>query len=124
MIFFKIFFPFFSLLFLFFIENKINMARRIYPKSRALVTAQIEEKNKVIFEENQTGLLQPHVKTHRGMMVKPKMILVCFRGFIHRHVEPRVKLYVPTEESFPLPLKYIEVTRTTDTTLDVMSEKH
>ena len=35
----------------------------------------------------------------------------------------RVKLYVPTEESFPIPLKYIDVTRTTDTTLDVMSEK-
>ena len=38
-------------------------------------------------------------------------------------MEPRVKLYVPTEESFPTPLKYIDVTRTTDTTLDVMSEK-
>ena len=45
--------------------------------------------------------------------------------FIFRqHVEPRVKLYVPTEESFLIPLKYIDVTRTTDTTLDVMSEKH
>ena len=32
---------------------------------------------------------------------------------------PRVKLCVPTEESFPLPLKYIDVTRTTDTTLHV-----
>ena len=35
-----------------------------------------------------------------------------------------VKLYVPTDESFPTPLKYIDVMRTTDTTLDVMSEKH
>ena len=40
------------------------------------------------------------------------------------HVEPRVKLYVPTEGSVPTPLKYIDVTRTTETTLDVMSEKH
>ena len=39
-------------------------------------------------------------------------------------MEPRVKLYVPTEESFPIPLKYIDVTRTTDTNLVVMSEKH
>ena len=39
-------------------------------------------------------------------------------------MEPRVKLYVPREESFPLPLKYSDVTRTTDTTLDMMSEKH
>ena len=39
-------------------------------------------------------------------------------------MEHRVKLYVPTEESFPIPLNYIDVTRTTDTALDVMSEKH
>ena len=30
---------------------------------------------------------------------------------------------MPTEESFPVPLEYIDVTRTTNTTLDVMSEK-
>ena len=40
------------------------------------------------------------------------------------HVGPRVKLHAPTEEPFPIPLKYIDVTRTTDTTLYVMSEKH
>ena len=39
------------------------------------------------------------------------------------HVEPRVKLYVPREESFPLPLRCIDVTRTTSTTLDVMLER-
>ena len=45
--------------------------------------------------------------------------------FIYRHlVEPRVKLYPPEEESFPVLLKYIDVTRITDTTLDVMLEKH
>ena len=45
--------------------------------------------------------------------------------FVHRHhVEHRVKLYVPTEGSFPGPPKNIDVTRTTDTTLDAMSEKH
>ena len=44
--------------------------------------------------------------------------------FIHRHhVEPRVKLYVPREESFHIPLNYIDVTRTTYTSLDVMLEK-
>ena len=47
------------------------------------------------------------------------------RDFIcRRHVEPRVKLHVPTEESFFIPLQHIDVTGTTDTTLDVMSEKH
>ena len=44
--------------------------------------------------------------------------------FIHRHhVEPRVKLYMPKEASFPIPLKYIDVTRTTHTSLDVWWEK-
>ena len=39
------------------------------------------------------------------------------------HVEPRVKLYSPREESFPIPLKYIDVSRTTHTNLDVKLEK-
>ena len=39
------------------------------------------------------------------------------------HVEPRVKLYSPREESFPIPLKYIDVSRITHTNLDVMQEK-
>ena len=45
-------------------------------------------------------------------------------NFIYRHhVEPRVKLCSPREESFPLPLKYIDVSRTTCTNLDVKQEK-
>ena len=45
-------------------------------------------------------------------------------NFIYRHhVEPRVKLYSPREESFPIPLKYIDVSRTTHSNLDVKQEK-
>ena len=45
-------------------------------------------------------------------------------NFIYRHhAEPRVKLYSPREESFPIPLKYIDVSRTTHTNLDVMQER-
>ena len=45
-------------------------------------------------------------------------------SFIYRHhAEPRVKLYSPREESFPVPLKYIVVSRTTKTNLDVMQER-
>ena len=45
-------------------------------------------------------------------------------NFIYRHhVEPRVTLYSPREESFPIPLKYIDVSRTTHTNLDVKQEK-
>ena len=45
-------------------------------------------------------------------------------NFIYRHhVEPRVKLYSPRDESFPVPLKYIDFSRTTHTNLDVKQEK-
>ena len=45
-------------------------------------------------------------------------------SFIYRHhVEPRVALHSPSEESFPIPLKYIDVTRTTHTNLDVKQKK-
>ena len=45
-------------------------------------------------------------------------------NFIYRHhVEPRVKLHSPREESFPIPLKYNDVSRTTHTNLDVKQEK-
>ena len=45
-------------------------------------------------------------------------------NFIYRHhVEPRVKLDSAREESFPIPLKYIDVSRTTCTNLDVKQEK-
>ena len=45
-------------------------------------------------------------------------------NFIYRHhVEPRVKLYSPREESFPIPLKHIDVSRTAHTNLDVKQEK-
>ena len=44
--------------------------------------------------------------------------------FIYRHhVEPRVKLYMPKEETFPIPMKYIDVNRTIHTSLDVLLEK-
>ena len=45
------------------------------------------------------------------------------RDFIYRHhIEPRLQLYVPREESFPIPLKYIDVIKSTHTDLDVAQE--
>ena len=45
-------------------------------------------------------------------------------NFSHRHhVEPSVKLYSPREESFPIPLKYVDVSRTFHTNLDLKQEK-
>ena len=43
--------------------------------------------------------------------------------FMYRHhVEPRVKLYMPKEESIPISMKYIDVTRKTRTSLEVLLE--
>ena len=45
--------------------------------------------------------------------------------FICRHhVEPSVKLYMSKEESFPVALKYIDFSRTTQTSLDVLLQKN
>ena len=41
----------------------------------------------------------------------------------HHHVEPRVKLYSPRKESFPIPLNFFDASRTTRTILDVKQEK-
>ena len=44
--------------------------------------------------------------------------------FIYRHHnEPRVRLYVPKEETFTIPLRYIDVTRSTHQDPDVLQEK-
>ena len=54
----------------------------------------------------------------------PKNTSAMSRKFKNRHhVEHRVKLYSPKEESFPIPLKYIDVTRTTLTNLAVKQQE-
>ena len=54
----------------------------------------------------------------------PKNTSAMSGSFIYRHhVEPRVKLHSPREESFPIPLKYIDISRIIDTNLDVKQEK-
>ena len=47
-----------------------------------------------------------------------------FRAEIWKTMGKNAKLKEKQEESFPIPLKQIDVTRNADTTLDVMSEKH
>ena len=64
-------------------------------------------------------------RLNKGWCGRQKWFLVYYRRF---HVSPsrgsRVKLYVPREESFLIPMKYIDVTRNTHTSLDVMLEKN
>ena len=72
------------------------------------------------------GILHPiFKKTQPVIMRKRKSDFWTITGeFICRHhVVPRVKLYVPQEESFLIPMKYIDVTTRTYTSLDVMLEK-
>ena len=58
------------------------------------------------------------------MTDKPETIRGRSKGnYIYRHhVEPRVQLHVPKEESFPIPQRYIDVVKRTHTTLDVLLE--
>ena len=44
-------------------------------------------------------------------------------SYNRHHVESKVKLYSLREESFTIPLKYIDVSRTTRTNLDVEQER-
>ena len=63
--------------------------------------------------------------TQHEMMRKPRMIsgLLWVISFNAMNVEPRVKLYMPKEESFLIPTKHIDVIRKTHTSLDVMMVK-
>ena len=59
-----------------------------------------------------------------GSLPPPHFRMTTSGNFLFRpHVQPRVKLYSPREESFPIPLKYIDVSRTTHRNLDVKQEK-
>ena len=76
----------------------------------------------MIFKENRTGLNR---KTKLQMTVNEARddLWSIERNYIYRrHVEPRDKLHVPKEESFPLPLRKIDVVKRTNTTLDVLQE--
>ena len=55
------------------------------------------------------------------MTVKPETFFGTIAGnFIRHQVEPRNQLYVPNQESFPLPPEKIDVVRRAKTTLDVL----
>ena len=73
------------------------------------------------FKANRKGLDRQNPQT----TLKPVPIFGSIQGdFIHRHHnEPQVQLHVPKEETFPVPLKYIDVARSTLTDLDVLQEK-
>ena len=81
------------------------------------------ESNIDFLGESEGSLPQPHDSFPDAGEVINDFWSMSGSFFYRHHVEPRVKLYSPREESFPIPLKYIDVSRTTHTNLDVKQEK-
>ena len=77
--------------------------------------------SEMIFEENRTGL--PADRHNDGRPEKSETFFWSIEGnYIYRHhVEPRVQLYVPKEETFPTPMRYIDVVGRTRP-LDVLQQ--
>ena len=85
--------------------------------------SQSEEEVKEIFGESE-GSLPPRQDSYPDASEAINDFGSMSRNFIFRHhVEPRVKLYSPREGSFPIPVKYIDVSLTVHTNLDVKQEK-
>ena len=78
-----------------------------------------------ISEENFQANRKSVNRQIQKMTLKPKKDFWSIHGdFIYRHhTEPRVQLCVPKEETFPCPLKHIDVTRATETNVDMLQEK-
>ena len=73
--------------------------------------------------ESELSPLGQHFQFFSGCWWSTRWFLSISGDCIFRHhVEPRVKHYRPREETCPVPLKYIDVTRATHTTLDVTQE--
>ena len=82
----------------------------------------------MFFEENQTdSLLKPLFKmTQHGTMRKAKMISGLLReiSFVAITRNPESNCTCQKKNHFSIPMKYIDVTRTTHSSLDVLLEKH
>ena len=72
--------------------------------------------------ESDGSLLPPHDSFPDAGEARNDFWSMSGNFIYHHHVEPRVKLYSPRKESFPFPLKYIDVSRTTQTNLNGMRE--
>ena len=76
----------------------------------------------IIRFQHETGELQP-TETKDGAETRKDFWSIPGDFIYRQHIEPRVELFVPQEEPFPTPLKYIDVTGATCTNLDVKQEK-
>ena len=68
--------------------------------------------------------VEPHFETHRGMIVKIGMISGPFRATLFNVITWNPESNCTCrEESSPIPMKFFDVTRATNTPLDVMQEQ-
>ena len=78
------------------------------------------ESQRDFLRESEGSLSSPLHDSYPGAGEARNDLWTMSGNFIYRHhVEPRVKFYSPREESFLIPLKYID----TQTNLDVMEER-
>ena len=104
-------------------SKRLNAKEVIFPKENGIFIFPIADGRIKPLGESEGSLPPPHDSfSDAGEAINDFWSMS--GNFIYRHhVEPRVKLYSPREESFPVPLKYIDVSRTTHTNLEVKQEK-
>ena len=100
--------------------------RRLRPST--LIRDHLERGEEEVFRWESDGFSSPTPiqddSTREDAEAKKKFWSITGDFIYRHHVEPRVKLRMPQEESFPFPMKYNDVTRTTYTSLDVLLEKN
>ena len=81
------------------------------------------ESRRDFLEELEGSLAPPHDSFSDAGEAKNDFCSMSGNFIYRHHVEPRVKLLSPREASFPIPLKYVDLSRTTHTNLGVKQEK-
>ena len=85
----------------------------------------MEKSTAVNFKETREKRTIPILQNNMNKMTwKPDTTSGLFLWILTKrhHFQERIKLYVPKETSFPIPLKYMDVVWLTNTTLDVLRE--
>ena len=112
-------------------SKRLNAKEVIFPKQGEFIFPippwygidQFKESNIDFLGESEGSLPQPHDSLPDAGEAINDFWSMSGNFICRHHVEPRVALYSSRKESFPIPLKYIDVTRTTHTNLNVKQEK-
>ena len=107
-----------------FADGTAKLSGRDYEFREPTPRREQSERRKV-FSEKLRGVTRESQRTESTDDAEARGDFGSIQGdFICRHhTEPRVQLHAPKEETFHIPLKYIDVTKSTRIDLDVMQEK-